>query len=102
MQAVVAAQRLQIVGTPVLVEVLTRACGVGVGDVDQPQRGGVLEEHREGVAPFEQGPVVEAGVAEAAVLRVADVQLPDAALVDHAVSDPSLPQTTDRRRWWRT
>ena len=54
--------------------------GFGVGDVDQAQGGGVLEQQTESVAAFDDGPVVGAGVTQAAVLGFREVQVPRVAV----------------------
>ena len=60
--------------------VLPRAVGFGVGDVDQAEGGGVLEQQAEGVPAFDDGPLVGAVVAQAAVPGFREVQVPGVAV----------------------
>ena len=75
-QTVVPAQVLQVVGAPHVSEVRSCVAGIGVGDVDQPQGGGVLEEQAEHVPALDNAPVVRAAGSQAAVLRFREVQMP--------------------------
>jgi hypothetical protein len=68
LQAVVAAQRIQILPAPVVLEVLPPADGMDVVEVEQSQRAGVFEQHRQRVAALQDFPCVEAVIAQTAVL----------------------------------
>jgi hypothetical protein len=75
-QAVVTAEHAQVIAAPVVVVVVACADLVLVGQVDEPERCRVLEQHAKHVAALQQRPVVITLIAQAAVVGVEQVQLP--------------------------
>jgi hypothetical protein len=81
LQAGVAAERVKDVAAAVVAEVVAGPAGVEVVEVDQPEGAGVLEQRSQGVAAFQERPIVVAVVAEAAVVPIFQVELSQCHLV---------------------
>ncbi len=76
LETVVAAEKVQHVRPCKVREVEPGVDRLGIGDIDQAQGRGVLEQQAENAPALQYFPVVEAIISQAVVVRITDIQLP--------------------------